>query len=703
MLEIIITGRHDDFGGQDFTHRLCAVADYNHRLLTACGVDHRFTLAEWNPIEGRPLLSDLVRARLPWWHSCLVVDRRWHERLSTNPRLQFMEFFAKNAAIRRSTADAILTTNSDVFLSTEVAQALAGRTLDDRVVYRAVRVDIDRRVDWRNPREAVLADPSRHLRVNDLQPPDYSMAAGDFLLLTPKGWAALGGFNERVRFAKIHKDGQFCLNARLEGYRFESLGRIFHIDHDLSYANAAAAGFKGSPDAHYGPEWDYHVRYRNANSWGLTAAIDERAGNGIVYVHHPSTHGPLLSGVTVADLTDAAAINAQLATATGKFVAVTTDPELTAFGGTEPLIAFLTGTDAGLVVPAGSSAEHPTLGRVPYPGTPFVIRRDVIDAIVDFPESEPDPALAFWLRAMERVAIADVDAPPEAGTGFVRQITAATQVQVLTRRGRDVPASLLEDAIKEGLSASRDLPALVRRWVETVGREWETPVAVVGPDWATPMLLEAIESSGRVLAGLFAAWPDEDGTRRWGYRLGPLSGLASFAGHVVAGADTRLAERLAAIGCPASVHIITGANDLQVAAAHGELDGLRRAQARDLTAGHVDAALARLPLVASLEGERAWAHRYDVAQACERANRPAAALEFFQQVADGCPDEALAMRGLFHTARLLHAQGARDQAAPRLLKVLTYNPDHRAARALLEACAPKPGRSREIGAGAVTV
>lgn len=704
MLEIIITGRHDDFGGPDFTDRLCAAAAHNHRLLTACGVDHRFTLVEWNPVEARPYLADLVRARLPWWHNCLIVDRRWHERLSTNPRLPFMEFFGKNAGVRRSTADVILTTNSDVFLSTEVAQALAHPTLEDRVVYRAVRIDIDRRIDWRNATEADLADPARRIRVNELQPPDYGNSAGDFLLMTRAGWMAIGGFNERVRYAKIHKDGQFCINARLEGYLFESLGTIYHIDHDGSYSNAAAAGVMGSPEAPYGPEWDYRARYRNAASWGLAVAIDEPAGNGVVRVHHPSTHGPLLSVVTVPDMTDGAAINAQLATATGTCVAVTTDPELSAFGGIERLTAFLAGTDAGLVVPRGCSAGHPTLGRVPYPGTPFVIRRDVIDALADFPEAEPDPTLAFWLRAMELVTIAEADAVPATGPGSARRITAATQVNVLTRRGSSVPASLLEDAIKEGLSASSDLPALVGRWVETVGSDPGAAFAVVGPDWATPMLLDALESNGRILAGLFAAWPDEERTCRWGRRLRPLSDLApSFTGHVVAGADTRLAERVAAMGCTASVHIIAGANDLQVAAAHAEVDGLRRAQARDLTSGHVDAALERLPLLTSFEGERGWAHRYDAAQACERANRSAAALEFFEQVADGCPDEALAMRARFHTARLLTARDAFDRATPLLSKVLAYNPDHRAARALLDACAPKPRRRREIAAGNVTV
>ncbi len=79
MLEIVITGRNDDFGGADFFDRLCAAAEHNHRLLEREGVAHCYTLVEWNPIEGRPLLIDRVRARLPWLRDRVVgpLSRVW--------------------------------------------------------------------------------------------------------------------------------------------------------------------------------------------------------------------------------------------------------------------------------------------------------------------------------------------------------------------------------------------------------------------------------------------------------------------------------------------------------------------------------------------------------------------------------------------------------------------------------------------------
>jgi len=283
-LEIVVTGRADDHGGPEFVERLAAAASHNHALLTRAGIAHTFTLVEWNPLPGRGLLAETVAARLPFWGRAYVVDPEWHGAISTNPRLQFLEFFAKNVAVRRSTADAILTTNSDVFLSTALVARLAEAPLEDEHVYRAVRYDVDRRCDWRAGGEAVLADPRQHVRVNELTAPEFSNASGDFLLLTRATWHRLRGFNETVRFAKIHKDAQFCHRAWIEGLPFDVLGPIWHLDHDGSYANAGA--LRGSPDAAYGPEWNWRDDYRNPDGWGLVAAIEETDSAGLVRLRH---------------------------------------------------------------------------------------------------------------------------------------------------------------------------------------------------------------------------------------------------------------------------------------------------------------------------------------------------------------------------------------------------------------------------------
>jgi len=287
-LEIVVTGRADDHGGPEFLERFVAAATHNHELLTRAGIAHAFTLVEWNPIPGRRALAETVAERLPFWSRSYVVDPAWHNAISANPRLQFMEFFAKNVAVRRSSADAILTTNSDVFLSTALVARLAAAPLEDEHVYRAVRYDVNRHSDWRHAdpgaREAVLADPRHHVRVNELTAPEFSNASGDFLLLTRATWQRLRGFNETVRYAKIHKDAQFCHRAWIEGLAFETLGPIWHLDHDGSYANAGA--LRGSPDAPYGPEWPWRADYRNPDAWGLGGATQDTDDRGVVHVRY---------------------------------------------------------------------------------------------------------------------------------------------------------------------------------------------------------------------------------------------------------------------------------------------------------------------------------------------------------------------------------------------------------------------------------
>ncbi len=90
-LSIILTGRNDNFGG-DFNERLFAAVAYNDRLLRAAGVEYELRFVEWRPVAGRPLLADLLRARVPDVAARLMsyeVDARYHDAFSQNPLLQF--------------------------------------------------------------------------------------------------------------------------------------------------------------------------------------------------------------------------------------------------------------------------------------------------------------------------------------------------------------------------------------------------------------------------------------------------------------------------------------------------------------------------------------------------------------------------------------------------------------------------------------
>ncbi len=295
-VEIIVTGRNDGYGGEDFHERMVTAAAFNHTRLAEAGVRHRFTLVEWNPPADRPLLTELLRQRLPWWHRSLVVSPAWHEWLCENPRLPLMEFFAKNAGIRRARSPWVLTTNSDVFLSREIVERLAAGRLEPGTLYRAPRLDMDRTMPWRDMSWALLEDPRYLLRRLEPEPPFYGEAAGDFLLLDRESYHALRGFNERIRFARIYKDGQFCIQAHHRGLAFEIIGPAYHLDHDGSYVNARHQYKSDFSDAHFGPRWDFSKPYWNREDWGLSAAceIDDEA-RGVTWLRTPEEAGPSLS------------------------------------------------------------------------------------------------------------------------------------------------------------------------------------------------------------------------------------------------------------------------------------------------------------------------------------------------------------------------------------------------------------------------
>ena len=143
-LSIVVTGRNDGYGG-DFNGRFLRTLAFNHDRLTERGVSHEFVLVEWAPPADRPLLSTVVRESLPDLGSALttwLVDPRYQEACSLNPKLSYLEYVAKNVGIRRATGRALLATNTDIYLGRGVVDAIASGVIDPRTVYRATRMDV---------------------------------------------------------------------------------------------------------------------------------------------------------------------------------------------------------------------------------------------------------------------------------------------------------------------------------------------------------------------------------------------------------------------------------------------------------------------------------------------------------------------------------------------------------------------------------
>jgi hypothetical protein len=282
LLSIVLVGRNDDFGG-DFNGRMFAAAEFNHRNLEAAGILHEYILVEWNPIPSKPYLAELVGRRCPWWQRRYVVDPEWQTRLSVNPKLVFMEFFAKNVGIRRARGEFVLTTNTDIWLSRDVVRVLP--RLGPGTLYRAIRVDLRREVGYEGMTHEILEHPESFLRSNVLTPDYYSNASGDFLLLDGQTFRALGGFNEVFRRAKIHKDANFCAHARHRGLPVDVIGQVYHLDHESSWNNVMHLYLANTADSHVGPpDWDWERDYENPPTWGLRDAVERTIDDGIVFL-----------------------------------------------------------------------------------------------------------------------------------------------------------------------------------------------------------------------------------------------------------------------------------------------------------------------------------------------------------------------------------------------------------------------------------
>jgi hypothetical protein len=142
-LSVVATGRNDDHGG-DLLYRMQL---FVNALVAQCerhALDAELVLVEWNPPADRPRLSEVLE--WPPSDRCEIrvveVPPELHAQLEHADRLPLFQMIAKNVGIRRAHADFVLATNVDVLLSDGVMEALAARTLEHGIVYRADRHDV---------------------------------------------------------------------------------------------------------------------------------------------------------------------------------------------------------------------------------------------------------------------------------------------------------------------------------------------------------------------------------------------------------------------------------------------------------------------------------------------------------------------------------------------------------------------------------
>jgi hypothetical protein len=220
--------------------------------------------------------------------SWYIVDPVYQSALSLNPRVEYLEFLAKNVGVRRALGRFVLTSNCDVYLGRRVLEALERRALEPRVLYRAPRHDLNLpenldAIDW-----GVLEDPANLAGpAHSLKPPYMGSATGDFVLLDRESFHEIRGFNEVYRVARIGIDRNVIVKALASGLEIRDVGGpVYHQNHQGSYRLNPKAYEGREAEAPWGDRrWHASgVSYLNPPTWGLAAAPERAIARQCVYL-----------------------------------------------------------------------------------------------------------------------------------------------------------------------------------------------------------------------------------------------------------------------------------------------------------------------------------------------------------------------------------------------------------------------------------
>jgi hypothetical protein len=275
-LEYTTIGRNDDYT-PDWLPKLESIIGYNRSLFASSDIDFRVAFVEWNPPQDRPLLAPYLVDKYPFLRA-VVVDRNIHHDLCQLKSLNMLISFPVNVAIRSSEADFILVSGAEDYLGTDVARWLVRRGLRKRCLYRAVRVDIRRDVDFLHPDACALEGRQNAIRGSIVDKPPYDNNCGDFILMDRVSMQQIRGFDESIRRVKSNLDSRFCASAMALGLGCRLIGHVYHVDHDTSTANS---GTQGDPAAQRGFQG---IPYQNPATWGLFDRNWKKLGGRLTYV-----------------------------------------------------------------------------------------------------------------------------------------------------------------------------------------------------------------------------------------------------------------------------------------------------------------------------------------------------------------------------------------------------------------------------------
>lgn len=263
-LALVVVGRNDNYGG-DFRGRLDATLAWN--------LQYSFSEAiyvEWNPIPDRPSDAEWLVKKFKNLRVYIVSPER-HRRCCTNPKMQVMEYFAKNVGMRRASADWICMVNADVLIGPDVFRNL-GRLRPNRV-YGTHNVNIR----WTG--KEIQKEDLRKQRLGGFSAgPDLFQAVGNFVLAPRDLWHRAGGYDESLTDRRVCCDAHGVAQLYHLGAKPRIIGRHYHLDHAESCQNVIL-----DHQGKFFDPWE-GVPYLNSDDWGQGDAVEREFGERTYYL-----------------------------------------------------------------------------------------------------------------------------------------------------------------------------------------------------------------------------------------------------------------------------------------------------------------------------------------------------------------------------------------------------------------------------------
>jgi len=286
-LSVVMIGRNDNYGG-DFKSRLQNCISWTYKQLTIHEIQSEIIFVNYNPLTESSILdfihwpksNEFVSVRI------LTIPNSVHEQILKNHEIKkvpVLEYFAKNAGMRRAKGKFILSMNPDILMDERIFSKF--KNLNSENYYRCNRCDFDTEIQtfttdklikqlsssidsvWFKGRKRVIKPFNERMYflnwilqslenkwkrnsikysffLNYLKINYYSHnaeffyhcnAAGDFMLLSKKYWYELKGYKENSKIA-LHTDALFVIQAATHGLKEEVFfSPIYHKKHERRF------------------------------------------------------------------------------------------------------------------------------------------------------------------------------------------------------------------------------------------------------------------------------------------------------------------------------------------------------------------------------------------------------------------------------------------------------------------------------------